>query len=78
MGRLMVLEQQMDAQAASKVGKGPAGAAVLMRGMRRRTWTGPAWLSLTDGSQVPAWSPSRLAFHVSVSINPHRHVHMHR
>ena len=51
MARLMVLEQQGLDATSSKL-KGAAGTSVLMRGMRRRTWTGPAWLGLMDGNQV--------------------------
>ena len=49
--RLLELEAGMGL-AAHDDKHAPAGAAVLMRGMRRRTWTGPAWLNLTSGSQA--------------------------
>ena len=51
MKRLLALEAGMGIGAAEDK-HASAGTAVLMRGMRRRTWTGPAWLSLTNGSQV--------------------------
>ena len=52
--RLLELEAGMGL-AAHDDKHAPAGAAVLMRGMRRRTWTGPAWLNLTSGSQASSY-----------------------
>ena len=61
--RLLALEAGMGL-AAHEDKHAPAGAAVLMRGMRRRTWTGPAWLNLTSGSQVGSCNTLHHSLHL--------------